>query len=90
MDVPQQKTCPRLYTNDSFEGGETTFFEPDPSLPVSNKKLTPQQLGKSRELVLMWSSSNPHFHGLYRVNDLNVAMIFRLSTPWLSRLRPIA
>eukprot|EP00435_Cladocopium_sp_Y103_P060046 s568_g21.t2 len=31
-----------LYTNDTFEGGETTFFEADPSLPVSNKKLTPQ------------------------------------------------
>lgn len=31
-----------LYTNDTFESGETSFFEPDPSLPVSNKKLTPQ------------------------------------------------
>ena len=31
-----------LYTNDAFQGGETTFFAPDPLLPVSNKKLTPQ------------------------------------------------
>lgn len=42
-----QKASPRLYTNDTFEGGETSFFEPDPSLPVSNKKLTPQQLGNN-------------------------------------------
>eukprot|EP00439_Symbiodinium_sp_Y106_P030471 s3503_g3.t1 len=31
-----------LYANDDCEGGHTTFFEPEASLPASNKKLTPQ------------------------------------------------
>ncbi|CAE8698676.1 unnamed protein product, partial [Polarella glacialis] len=30
-----------LYVSDEFEGGETTFFESDPDIPVSNKGLTP-------------------------------------------------
>jgi len=30
-----------MYLNDSMDGGETTFFEPDASMPMSRNRLTP-------------------------------------------------
>eukprot|EP00746_Dinoflagellata_sp_MGD_P014080 gnl/MRDRNA2_/MRDRNA2_130689_c0_seq1.p1 gnl/MRDRNA2_/MRDRNA2_130689_c0~~gnl/MRDRNA2_/MRDRNA2_130689_c0_seq1.p1 ORF type:complete len:299 (-),score=43.23 gnl/MRDRNA2_/MRDRNA2_130689_c0_seq1:82-924(-) len=30
-----------MYLNESMDGGETTFFEPDPSIPMSRNRLTP-------------------------------------------------
>merc|ERR1712118_644179 len=30
-----------MYLNDSMDGGETTFFEPDVSIPMSRNRLTP-------------------------------------------------